>query len=105
MWASSVHEVGGASAQLRLFGLLEGKLEASQSDQQHVEPVDEEDEEEEPEAAVVALAVRLEDEVHLAEVGDAVRQMMELHLCCKQNQDQTAAQTCRSDTDMLFTSE
>lgn len=60
--------------------------------------MDEEDEEEEPEAAAVALAVRLEDEAHLAEVGDAVGQMMELHLCCKQNQDQAAAQTCRSDT-------
>lgn len=60
--------------------------------------MDEKDEEEEPEAAVVALAVRLEDEAHLAKVGDAVGQMMELHLCCKQNQDQAAAQTCRSDT-------
>lgn len=98
---SSVHEVGCPPAQIRLFGFPEGKLDSRQSDQHHVESVDEEDEEEEPEASIVALAVRLEREVDLVEVGDPVGQMMKVDLRREQNQDQTAAQTCRSDTASL----
>lgn len=98
---SSVHEVGCPPTQVRLFGFPEGKLDSCQSDQHHVESVNEEDEEEEPEASVVALAVRLEDEVHLVEVGDPIGQMKKVHLRRKQNQDQTAAQTCRTNTTPL----
>lgn len=97
----SVHEVGCPPAQVRLFGLPEGKLDSCQPDQHHVESVDEEDEEEEPEASVVALAVRLKHEVDLVEVGDTVGQMLKVHLGREQNQDQTAAQTCRSNTASL----
>lgn len=63
--------------------------------------MDNEDEEEEPEATVVVLAVRLKDEIHLVEVGNPVGQMMEPYLGCKQNQDQTAAQTCGTNRALL----
>lgn len=98
---SLVHEISCPPAQVHLFGLLEGKLDSCQTDQQNVEYMDNEDEEEEPEAAVVVLAVRLKDEIHLVEVGNPVGQMMELHLRRKQNHDQTAAQTCGTNTALL----
>lgn len=94
---SSVHQVGCAPAQVRLLGFLEGELDSCQPDQEDVQCMEEEDEEEEPEAAIVALAVRLEDEVDLVEVGDLVGEVTELHLRRKQDHHQTAAQTCRTD--------
>lgn len=66
---------------------------AGQSDQQQVECVQVEDEDKEPEAAVIAFSVQLEDEGRLIHVGHALRQAVELHLGCKQDQDQAAAQT------------
>lgn len=95
---NSVHEVCCPPTQVHLLRFLEGKPDSRQPDQHHVEPVDEEDEEEEPEASVVLFAVGLEGEAELAEVGDPIRQMVELHLGRKQNQNQTAAQTCRTHT-------
>lgn len=92
---SSVHEVGRPAALVRLFAFPEGELDAGQSDHQDVETLEEKDEEEEPEAVVVALAVRLEDEGHLVEVGDPIGQMMQLHLGGEQDHHQAAAQTCR----------
>lgn len=76
----SVHEVGRSAAQVHLFAFLEGKLDSRQSDQQAVQSLEEEDEEEEPEASVVALSVRLKDEILIVEIGDALGQMTELHL-------------------------
>lgn len=91
----SVHEVGRPAAQLHLFVLLKGKLDSRQSDQQGVQSLKEEDEEEEPEASVVALGVRLEDEIPLIEVGDPLGQTTELYLRHKQDHDEAAADTCR----------
>lgn len=91
----SVHEVGRPAAQLHLFVLLKGKLDSRQSDQQGVQSLKEEDEEEEPEASVVALGVRLEDEIPLIEVGNPLGQTTELYLRHKQDHDEAAADTCR----------
>lgn len=63
--------------------------------------MEEEDEEEEPEGSVVALPVRLKDEIHFIEVGDPLGEMMKLHLRRKQNHHQTAAQTCRTNRMLL----
>lgn len=95
---SSVHEVSCPPTWVYLFRFLEGKLDSCQPDQPHVESVDEENEEEEPEALIILFSVSFEFEIDLVEVGDAVGQMMELHLSCEQNQDQTAADTWRTDT-------
>lgn len=94
----SVHEVSCPHTWAYLFRFLEGKLDSRQPDQPHVESVDEENEEEEPETLIILFTVSLEFEIDLAEVGDPVGQMMELYLSCEQNQDQTAADTWRTDT-------
>lgn len=97
----SVHEVSRPPTQVQFFAVLEGKLNPGQPDQQDVESLEEEDEEEEPEGPLIVLAVRLVDVVHLVEVGDPLGQTMNLHLRCKQNQNQTAAETCGRETTSL----
>lgn len=94
----SVHEVGRAAAQLHVFLPLERELDPREPDQNQVESVEDEDEEEDPEAAVVALRVRLENKVLLPEVGDELREVVDLHLGGKQDQNQAAGRTCRTNT-------
>lgn len=93
----SVHEVCGPPAGGRLLAPPERELDSSQSDEREVESVQEEDEEEEPEAEVIALSVGLEDEVHLVEVGNPMREMMDVDLRCKENHHQTTAQPWSTD--------
>lgn len=91
----SVHEVGGATARVRVFPPQHGEVHPRQSNHRHVERVQEEDDEEAPEADVKALAVRPEHEGHFLEVGDALRQTLNLHLGREQNHNQEAAHTCQ----------
>lgn len=98
----SVHEVGGAAAQLHVFLPLERELNPGEPYQNQVESVEDENEEENPKAAVVALRVGLENKVLLPEVGDELGEAPDLHLGGEQDQNQAAGHTCRTNTRHQF---
>lgn len=95
MLSWSVHDIRSSCASVGLFGLLKGKLDPGQADEQDVETVREEGEEDEPEGSVVPLALRLVDEAALVEVKDDLGQVVQLDLRGKQNEDQAGTETCQ----------